>query len=47
MKQKRNRLMDQVAYDFNQQVQVRKTEQLKESLLSSTNDYEIIKMREL
>jgi hypothetical protein len=47
LKQKKRRLMNQVAKDFSSQVKSRKTEQLKESLLSSTNDFEMLRLRDL
>ena len=47
LKKKKHRLMNRVAKDFSSQRESRKAEELRESLLSSTNDYEIVKLREM
>lgn len=47
LKRKKRRLMNQVAKDFNESLKVRKDEKLKESLLSSANDFDVIRLRDL
>ena len=46
LKRKRDSLMMQVADDFSLHREYKKQEVLKESLLSSTNDFEIVRLRE-
>lgn len=47
LQRKKKRLMKIVAKDFNQSLQMRKEEKLKESLLSSTNDFDVVRLRDL
>ncbi len=39
--------MKRVAADFSSQREYRKMDQLRESVLSNTNDYEMVRLREL
>lgn len=47
LKKKKHRLMNRVAQDFSNQRESKKVEILRESLISSTQDYEVVKLREL
>ena len=47
LKKKKQGLMKRVAADFSNQREYRKMDQLKESVLSNTNDYEMVRLREL
>jgi hypothetical protein len=47
LKQKKRRLLNLVAKDFSASIRERRDTQLKESLISSTNDLEMNRLREL
>jgi hypothetical protein len=47
LKKKKQGLMKRVAADFSSQRDYRKMDQLRESVLSHTNDYEMVRLREL
>ena len=47
LKRKKRRLLNLVARDFSASIKEKRDSQLRESLLSSTNDFEVLRLREV